>query len=99
MTVYNVSNASQLTTAIASAVGGDKIILAAGNYGSPYIQNRNYNANVTIQAATPGTSVHFDGLTVLTSKNLTFSGIDVGRALGPTDAEYTPITSIRDSSN
>lgn len=80
MSVFNVTNATQLQSAIAQAVGGDKIVLAAGNYGSVDIYLKNYASNVTIQAATPD-SVHFDGLKVSSSKNLTFSGIDIGRPL------------------
>lgn len=99
MTVYSVSNATQLQSAINNAVGGDKIILADGNYGTVWIQNKNPVSTITIQAANPGTSVHLDSLNVYTSKNLSFSGFDVGRALSGTEPEWTQLTAIRDSSN
>ena len=99
MTVHNVLNASQLQAALASAVGGDKIIVAAGNYGSVSISNRNYASNVTIQAATFSNPAHFDGLFVSNSKNLTFSGLDLGRTLGPAEPEYTQLNWVSNSSN
>lgn len=99
MAVYNVTNATELQTAIGKAVGGDKIVLADGNYGSVWIQNKNPSSTITIQAANPGTSVHFDGLTVRSSANLSFSGIDVGRTLSPTEPEWTQLSSVVGSSN
>jgi hypothetical protein len=42
MSIYNVTNATQLQSALSKAVGGDRIVLAAGNYGNVNINNRNY---------------------------------------------------------
>lgn len=50
MATFNVSNASELTTALGSAVGGDEIVLADGNYGSRTI-TANYGSYLTIRAA------------------------------------------------
>lgn len=98
MTVYNVSNSTQFNAAIAQAQGGDSIVLASGNYGSLTIQNKNFSSYVTVQAAS-GASVHFDGLSVLSSKNLSFAGIDVGRTLNAGEPEWTRMGDVRDSSN
>jgi preprotein translocase subunit YajC len=99
MAIFNVTNATQLQGALASAQGGDRIVLAAGNYGTVKIANRDFGSEVTVQAAQVGTSVRFDGLQVNNSKNLTFRGMDVGRALNDGEPDWTQLSTIRDSSN
>jgi Ca2+-binding RTX toxin-like protein len=97
MTTFNVSNATELKTAIASAVGGDRIVLADANYGKVYITNRAYSSTVSIEAASSG--AHLDGLFVSGSKNLNIVGLDIGRALGATEPTYTQLSSISNSTN
>jgi hypothetical protein len=99
MAIYNVSNATQLQSALTSAVGGDKILLAAGNYSSVSINGRNYASNVTVQVQSFQNPAHFDGLFVQNSKNLTFSGLDLGRSLASGEAEFTQLNWIKNSSN
>ena len=99
MAIFNVSNATQLQSALASAVGGDKILLAAGDYGNVSINNRNYSSNVTVQVQSFQNPAHFDGLFIQNSKNLTFSGLDIGRDLNAGEPEYTQLNWIRSSSN
>ena len=100
MTIFSVTNAAQLQTAFASAIGGDTVVLAAGNYGNVSIHNRNYASNVTVQTGNWTNRAHLDGLFVSNSKNITFKGLDLGRALkvGETP-EQTQLNWVRDSSN
>lgn len=99
MALHNVANAAQLQAALARAVGGDRIVLAAGDYGQVDITNRNYASNVTITSASKSNLAHFDGLTVIKSRNIVFDTLDMGRERGPRDAEFTPINHVRNGVN
>ena len=99
MTTFNVSNATELTSAIASAAGGDRIVLADGNYGAVSIFNRTYASTLTIEAANPGSGAHLDGLFVANAKNISFVGLDVGRALNAGEPTYTQLSWIKTSSD
>jgi len=94
MTTFNVSNNTQLQSALTNAHGGDTIVLAAGNYGKSWITNRDYSSTVTIRSATLH-QAHFDYLQVSGSSNLRFEGLDVGHALRAgetTGTIYTRVT-------
>ncbi|MBA2921092.1 lyase, partial [Sphingomonas sp. MAH-20] len=79
MTIFNVATAAELSSAIAGAAGGDRIVVADGNYGKLSIFNRSFDSTVTIVAANPGAGAHFDGLTITGSKNVSLVGLDLGR--------------------
>jgi hypothetical protein len=94
MTTFNVTNNSQLQSALSKAHGGDTILLAAGNYGKSWITDRDYSSTVTIRSATLH-QAHFDYLQVSGSSNLRFEGLDVGHALRAgetTGTIYTRVT-------
>ena len=99
MTTFNVSSATELKAALSGAVGGDRIVLADGDYGKVYVTNRAYASAVTIEAATPGTGAHLDGLFVAGTKNLNVVGLDIGRALNAGEPTYTQLSSISNSTN
>jgi Ca2+-binding RTX toxin-like protein len=99
MTIFNVSNGTELQSALSSAVGGDRIVLADANYGKVYITNRAYSSTVSIEAANPGSSAHLDGLFVSGSKNLNIVGLDIGRALNAGEPTYTQLSSVSNSTN
>lgn len=99
MAMFNVTNSTQLQQALASAAGGDRIILASGNYGSVSISGRNYASNVTIQAASNANPAHFDGLVINASKNITIAGLDIGRTLGVNEPTYTTLNAVYSSTN
>ncbi len=99
MAIHNVANAAQLQTALSRAVGGDKIMLAAGDYGSVAIHGRNYASNVTIQSANWTNKAHFDGLNMTNSSNIMFNGLDMGRGREAADAEFSPVNFVRNSIN
>ncbi|MFD1610308.1 right-handed parallel beta-helix repeat-containing protein [Sphingomonas tabacisoli] len=97
MTTFNVSNTTQFNAALASAKGGDSIILAAGNYGSAYLQNKNFSSNVTIKSASSTNKAHFDYVLVNNSSNMRFEGLDVGHALAPGEADYNYMMRVQSS--
>jgi hypothetical protein len=100
MTIFSVTNATQLQTALGTAIGGDTIVLASGNYGNVSIYNRNYASTVTIQTGNWTNRAHLDGLFVSNSKNITFKGLDLGRTLNAGETpEQTQLNWVRDSSN
>jgi hypothetical protein len=98
LAIINVSNAAQLTSALATARGGDTIRLAAGDYDNVSIQNFRPTSRVTLVSADVANPAHFDTLAVRTSQNLTFKNLDIGRALAPGEPEHTQLTLVRDSS-
>lgn len=71
-----VSNAAQLQAAVASAQGGDTILLANGAYGDLTISNRNPAATVYLRAA-PGATAVFTHIRIVNSSRWTVSGVDV----------------------
>ena len=80
------SNASQPTTAravsdwVAGAKPGDRILLAAGDYGSLKLKHRVFlSPGVLIQAA-PGAKVTFSSIVIDGSQGLTIKGVDVNVA-------------------
>lgn len=100
MAILNASNATQLQAALVKAVGGDSILLAGGNYGTVSISGRKYAANVTIQSATSWNAAHFDGLNVAGSRNISFSGLDLGRPLQTWEPRgHTALNTVVDSGN
>ena len=75
MTTINVSTAAQLQSALASAQGGDVIVLADGYYGDVSI-DENFSSYVTIRAATP-LGATFDSITINNSSYLKLDGVHV----------------------
>lgn len=75
-TTLSVSNAAELAAAIASAQGGDVILLQSASYGDLTINNRNPTGVVTIQAAV-GASPVFTQLRIQNSSRWTVAGVEV----------------------
>lgn len=99
MTIWSVTSTTQLYSALASAVGGDTINLAAGNYGKVSLANYSFASNVTIASAPGGAMAHFDGLSITGSKNVTLQSVDIGRALLSGEADWTALSTVTKSSN
>jgi hypothetical protein len=74
MTIYSVSNVTQLTAALAAAAGGDRIELAGGNYGFMTPKNQ-FSSDVTIVSANPANPAFFTGINIKTASHLIFDGI------------------------
>ena len=99
MAIFNVANAAGLQAALSRAVGGDRIVLAPGDYGTVRINNARFASPVTIVSAGNPGDASFDGLHVRHSSNLTFQALDLGRELEPGEGIYTLLNSVRNSSN
>ncbi len=94
-----VNSPAGLTAALAAAKSGDRILLAAGNYGSVYIRDKKFAANVTIASVNPARPAHFDDLTIYNVSHIYFDSLDIGRALRPGEADYSRMVSARTSDN
>lgn len=97
--IYEIANATQLKTALASAVGGDTLRLAAGSYGTYKIDAKLFNAPVRIESADPANRAKFTGLTIEDSANMVVSNIDLGRALNSGEPDFAVLNNVRNSEN
>ena len=75
-----VSSLLQLYDALASATGGETILLNGGDYGNMFLGTKTkfditFPSNVTIASADPGNPAVFSGLDIRGAANLTFDGI------------------------
>ena len=80
MATFNVSTRSQLYDALNSASGGDRIVLASGNYGKLELQgsqNPNYlfRSDVVIQSADPSRPAVLDELYLRDVRNIVLDDI------------------------
>lgn len=74
MATFNVSNSAQLATALNQASGGDKIVLASGDYGRLEI-NENFSSTVTITSADAGHPAKFSSMLVNNAQNVTIDKV------------------------
>jgi len=84
MATKNVSTSRQLLDALAGASGGDRIVLAAGNYGNVSLAKHDFNGPVTLAGA--GKAV-FTGLALRDVANLTLDGLAFDYAPGKSPSE------------
>lgn len=98
MAVYSVSNNAELMAALTRASGGDTISLAPGNYSNVVIRDYRPETLVIIKSADLNNPAHIDTLQVRSSQNLTFAGLDIGRALLPGEPDHTAMATVRTSS-
>ncbi|MEM7547518.1 MAG: right-handed parallel beta-helix repeat-containing protein [Pseudomonadota bacterium] len=73
----NVSNASQLASALSSASAGDTIRLASGDYGSFAFNNHDYSGYVTVTSANPGNPATFEDIDIKGSSYLKIDNVHV----------------------
>ncbi|MEM6474276.1 MAG: Ig-like domain-containing protein, partial [Planctomycetota bacterium] len=69
-----VSNASELSDALASATGGELILLEDGNYGPLTIEDRSFSSKITIRAQNEREAV-FDRISLRNSNNIRVEGV------------------------
>src|SRR5215468_918748 len=74
-TTVTVSNASQLTSALNSAVAGETIVLTPGNYGALNLSGKSL-PNVTITSQYQF-AAHFSSVSLTNTNHLTVNGVDV----------------------
>ena len=77
MATIAVSTSAQLQTALASAHGGDTILLASGSYGDFSVANRSFSSQVTIESADAGHPAEFRSISISGSQNLAFQNLSV----------------------
>ncbi|WP_425082416.1 right-handed parallel beta-helix repeat-containing protein [Ruegeria arenilitoris] len=70
-----VTNAAELKQALASATGGETILLAPGDYGGLNLRDAKYGSNVTIKSADPNDMASFSQMSVTNSSNVTFDTV------------------------
>ena len=101
---YSVSNLNELYDALATATGGETILLAAGNYGDMALTGRSgfdtaFARTVTIASADPGNPAVITGLDVRGAQNLAFDGITFDYTFAPGDEIYYRPFSVSGSQN
>lgn len=99
MADIQINGSAALTAALANAKGGETFVLAAGDYGDLTFYAKNFAANITIKSASSTNPAHFNSVSVLSSSNITFKGLDIGHALSSSEAEYTPMARVSDAKN
>lgn len=77
MTDFNATSAATLTVALAAAVGGDNILLAAGNYGTYTITKDATGSPIVIKALNPATPPVFDFLYINGATLITIEDVRV----------------------
>jgi nitrous oxidase accessory protein NosD len=84
----SVKNNAELTKAIKTAVGGDSILLAPGNYGDVLVNSINPKSTVTIKSASPTVDAVIQGLVISRSSNFVFQDLEIAHTLraGETEA-------------
>ena len=70
-----VSNAAELNQALASATGGETILLAAGDYGRLSLNGTQFASNVTIQSADANTPATISEMRLSGVSNLSFDSV------------------------
>lgn len=76
-----VHTAAELAAAYAGAKDGDRIELAAGNYGAVTLSGRSFANGITITSADPNNhAVLTDQIVIKNSSNVTLTGIDLDAA-------------------
>lgn len=77
-TTFSVSTAAELAAAIQAAEGGDRIELAAGNYGELNLTSQHFTGEgVTIVSADPDNVAVFDKITLYRCENMHFDSIEI----------------------
>ncbi len=72
---FSVASTTELYAALSSAEGGDRIELAAGDYGSLNITGVTFSSDVTIVSADPANPAIVRDLDIRDSSHLVFDGI------------------------
>jgi hypothetical protein len=98
MATISVSNASQLTTAMAQAKAGDTILLASGNYGA-FSTGNDYASAVTIKSANAGSPATFSSVTLNGATGITFDSITFDYKYKAGDQLETTPFSVTNSNN
>ncbi len=94
-----VTNAIELTTALATAQPGDVIELAAGNYADVVLDGYEFSSAVTLRSLDPQSPAIFDTLFIKNSSFLTLDAIKVEHILEPGEPDWSAAFRIDKSDN
>jgi hypothetical protein len=98
MADIRVSNAAGLTTALTKAKAGDRILLAAGNYGDVNIRGLKFASDITIMSASATNVAKIDTLKITDSSRIKFQSVEIGRALKSNEYEFSSYASVQNAS-
>lgn len=99
MSIIDVQTAAQLKTVLASAMSGDTIRLAAGDYGDVSISGKSYAAGLVVTSADAGHPAELNSLSISSSFGIAFSGINVNLTATATTYDFSPAVRIISSAN
>ena len=88
---------AELSAALSSAEGGDRIVLAGGDYGSLDIRGVTFSSDVTIVSADPANPAIVRELDIRDSSHLVFDGILFDYVAGPDATDWSRPFSVEDS--
>ena len=83
MTTTTVTSSAQLLRVLRTAIGGETILLAPGNYGDVSLSSVRPGSRVTIRSADPDNDAVFESLKLTRVANILFEDVDVRHALKP----------------
>lgn len=84
----HVRDAGQLAATLSSASGGERIVLAPGNYGTLRVSSRKFAKPVSISGPTEGSRARFDAVRVNDTSGLRLAGLEVGADQPIADGAY-----------
>jgi Right handed beta helix region len=99
MTDIRVTSNATLKTALTAAKAGDRILLAAGNYGDVAIKGLNFASDITIMSASATNAAKINILSVTDSSHIKFQGLEIGRPLLTGEPEWTRYASVKNGTN
>lgn len=85
--VASVADAAGLSAALTTALGGESLMLASGNYGDVRLANINPAAMVTVRPV-PGATPVLGELQIANSSNLSIGGLEIANTSFATEYEY-----------
>lgn len=95
-----VSSATELAAALkVVALSGGEIVLNPGEYGSLSLRNFNPASEVVFRSADPENPAHIGDITLRASSNLSFEGLEIGRALRPDEPLFTRLINAYEVTN
>ena len=94
-----VANAAELNQALASATGGETILLAAGDYGALNVNGMQYASDVTIKSADPNAMASFSTASLYNSSHITFDTIKFDYNFASGDKYYNSPFKVESSNN
>lgn len=97
-TIIYVSTSTELKAALSTATGGETIYLREGDYGAIGLSDLHFDSMVTIASEVP-LGAMFSDITIKSSDNLRFDGIEVEKILESDQPHWTKSIQITGSNN